>query len=180
MRRHLILVVMPQIDSYHDYEFAIDALLSGDELRLEELSALEDSFPRGCDGFIGRRWIINAIDCGALKSVQWILQHDVELQFRDEEGYTPVLSAIERVKGDRYEVLRLVLSAGADVNGKGINDYTPAHLAALRDDVEALRILVQFGADLSIRTNIDLYETPLGEAKHFDSKAAIEFLQSVA
>jgi hypothetical protein len=53
---------MPQSDYYKDYKFAIDALLSGEELRLEELSALEDSFPMGCDGFIGRRWIINAID----------------------------------------------------------------------------------------------------------------------
>jgi ankyrin repeat protein len=104
----------------------------------------------------------------------------IELKFRDEEGYTPVLAAIERDKDDRYEVLKLILSSGADVNGKGINDYTPAHLAALRDDVEALKKLVKFGADLTIRTNIDLYATPLEEAKHFKCKAAIEFLKSVA
>ena len=52
-------------------------------------------------------------------------------------------------------------------------------LAAARDDVEALRILVRHGADLSIRTDIDNYATPLEEARHLGKLKAVEFLERV-
>ena len=38
-------------------------------------------------------------------------------------------------------------------------------MAAARDDVEALRILAAHGADLTIRTDIDDYATPLEETR---------------
>ena len=55
------------------------------------------------------------------------------------------------------------------MNLKGVNDWTPAHMAAARDDVEALRVLVAHGADVSIRTTIDGYATPLEEARNLAS-----------
>ena len=163
-----------------DYDFVIDVLKSGDRARLEELALLVEGFPDGVDSFIGRRWIINAIGVGAMSAIQWMLSTGVDLSFRDEEGYTPLLSAIEHRSDDRYEVLRLLLDAGAPVNRKGINDWTPAHMAAARDDVEALRLLVAHGADLTIRTEIDEYATPLEEARHLRRYRAVAFLESVA
>jgi len=115
-----------------------------------------------------------------MSAIQWMLATGIDLSFRDEEGYTPLLSAIERRSDDRYEVLRLLLDAGAPVNRKGINDWTPAHMAAARDDVEALRLLVAHGADLTIRTEIDEYATPLEEARHLRRYRAVAFLESVA
>ena len=163
-----------------DYDVAIEILKSGDRARLEELALLVEGFPDGVDSFIYRRWIINAIDVGAMSSIQWMLATGVDLSFRDEEGYTPLLAAIERRSDDRYEVLRLLLDAGAPINRKGINDWTPAHMAAARDDVEALRLLVAHGADLTIRTEIDDYATPLEEARHLRQYRAVAFLESVA
>jgi ankyrin repeat protein len=55
----------------------------------------------------------------------------------------------------------MLLKAGAPVNRKGINDWTPAHMAAARYDVGVLRLLVRYSADLAIRTDIDDYATPL-------------------
>jgi ankyrin repeat protein len=69
------------------------------------------------------------------------------------------------------------LNAGASVNLKGINDWTPAHMAAARDDVKALRIFIRFGADLSIRTNIDEHATPLEEARNLGKRNAAKFLE---
>ncbi len=82
---------------------------------------------------------------------------------------------IDSKRADRYELLELLLRAGAPVNLKGINEWTPAHLAAARDDVEALRLLVAHGADLSIRTDIDDFATPLEEARTLGCRKAVAF-----
>jgi ankyrin repeat protein len=163
-----------------DYALAREVLHSGERTKLEELAAVLATFPEGVDSFVGRRWIINAIDDGARSTVEWMLEKGADLVFRDEEGYTPVLAVIDSKRADRYELLELLLRAGAPVNLKGINDWTPAHLAAVRDDVEALRILVAHGADLSIRTDIDDFATPLEEARTSGSRNAVAFLLGVA
>jgi ankyrin repeat protein len=168
---------MPDRD---DYDYALDVLAHGDDSQLEELAQLVPEFPAGVDDFLGRRWIINAIDCGSLRSIEWILSRKVDLSFRDEEGYTVLHAAIDRRDGDRHECLRLLLEAGAPVNAHGINDWTPAHMAAVRDDVEVLKLLRAYGADFTIRTEIDNYATPLEEAKRSRKAAAVAYLQSEA
>jgi hypothetical protein len=52
-------------------------------------------------------------------------------------------------------------------------------MAAARDDVEALRILVRHGADLSIRTEIDDCTTPLEEARHLGKMNAAKYLETL-
>jgi Ankyrin repeats (3 copies) len=167
-----------QSDPYVDYSYALDALRLGDEAQWQELEQLLEGFPADCDHFIGRRWIINAIDCGSVNSVRWMLTKGVELTFRDEEGYTVLHSALERKAPDKREILGLLLQAGADVNARGVNDWTPAHMAAARGDIESLTLLVQAGADLSARTNIDGYATPLEEAEALGQRKAVEFLKN--
>ena len=161
------------------YDSIIEALESGDPDRLDQLSRDVDGFPGGVDSFIRRRWITNAIDLGSTSAVSWMLARGVDLAFRDDEGYTPLHSALERQRADRYEIIALLLDAGAPVDLKGINDWTPAHMAAARDDVEALRLLVAHGADLSIRTDIDSYTTPLEEARILGKSNAVAFLEEM-
>jgi hypothetical protein len=114
--------------------------------------------------FVSRHWITNAIDCGTKEVVAWMLSMGAPVLFHDEEGFTVLHSAIDRGKPDRLEIMAMLLEAGADINARGINDWTPAHHAAVRNDVEALKFLVESGADLTIRTRIDEYATPLEEA----------------
>ena len=168
----------------NDYNYCIEVLRSGSVEDLEELASLEQDFPQGKDRLVMRRWITNAIDCGSKEAIEWILKKKVDLIFRDDEGYTVLHSAIERNEDDKYEIMELLLKFGADVNLKGINDWTPAHMAAARNDVEALKILVRYGADLNIRTDIDDYTTPLEEARilnslKFNCSDAIEFLEDI-
>ena len=141
-------------------------------------------FPKGLDGFLHRHWITNAIDCGSRTSVEWMLTKGVDISFRDDEGCTVLHSALDRELPDKYEVLELLLKHGAPVNARGLNDWTPAHMAAARDDVKALRLLVRYGADLSIRTRIDNFATPLEEARSLNkdgiaiTERAIAFLEA--
>jgi ankyrin repeat protein len=166
-------------DALHEYERILGLLRTGTRADFEVLAGAVQEFPGGVDGFIGRRWIINAIDIGSRTSVEWMLAKGVDLAFRDEEGRTPMHAALDREGTERYELLELLLGAGAATNLKGANDWTPAHLAAARDDVEGLRILVRHGADLTIRTDIDDYATPLEQARILGKTKAVSFLESV-
>ena len=167
-------------DQYFNYDYAFAILASGDEAQLAELEKFLDGFPNGVDDFINRRWIINAIDCGSRKSIQWMLSRNVDLTFRDEEGYTVLHSALERDKPDKYEVIELLLEHGAPLNIHGINDWTPAHMAVVREDIEGLKQLIRFGADLSIRTRIDDYATPLEIARIHGKTNVLRFLENLA
>lgn len=165
---------------YDDYDYVLDTLRSGQEAQFVELEQLLDGFPNGIDDFIGRRWIINAIDCGSRASIEWMLSRGVDLLFEDEEGYTVLHAAIDRSLSDKHEIIESLLKHGASINAYGINDWTPAHMAVARNDLETLRLLVQFGADLTIRTRIDHYETPLQLAKRLKNANAVQFLEHSA
>jgi ankyrin repeat protein len=171
---------MPQFDARDDYSYVLGLLASGTEGQWRELEELIDGFPGGVDQFIGRRWVTNAIDAGSMACVEWMIARRVELRFRDEEGYTVIHSALKRKAPDRQRVLEMLLKAGADVNARGVNDWTPAHMAAVGGDVEALQILIKHGADLSARTNIDDYATPVEEARVMGAGRAVAFLESLA
>lgn len=165
-------------DSIRSYLRVTSVLRSGGVQELEALEREIDDFPHGVDPYVGTRWIFCAISAGSTESIRWMLDRGVDLSFRNEQGYTPVLAALERQHEDRLEILELLLRAGAPVNRKGINDWTPAHMAAARDDVDALRILIAHGADLSIRTQIDEYATPLEEARNLGKVNAVRFLEA--
>lgn len=166
------------------YHSACGILRSGTGEDLESLALNVQGFPGGIDPYMEEPWIIHAIDDGSLHAIKWILSKGVDLTLRDGEGYTAVHCVIESRRSDKYEILALLLQNRAPVNARGLNDWTPAHLAAARDDVEALRILVAHGADLSICTR-EAYSpthetlTPLEEARELNAQRAIEFLEKV-
>jgi ankyrin repeat protein len=162
-----------------DCRTIMNALMADDIPALEEISEILDDFPMGKDDFIHRHWITNAIDCGSVGVVRWMLEKHAPVVFLDDCGYTVLHSAIERDEPDKYEMMRLLIASGADMNAHGVNDWTPAHMAAVHNDVEALRILRDGGADFTKRTRIDDYATPLEEAIIVGkSPDAVAFLKS--
>ena len=164
-----------------DYDDIMKPLMAGDVTALEEIASIVVNFPDGKDDFIFRHWISNAIDCGTVEVVAWMLDKGVSLVFDDDEGFMVLHSAIFRDPPERYSILRMLIKAGADVNAHGLHDYTPAHLAAARNDVDALKILKDAGADFSIRTRIDEYLTPLEEARALGgSPDAVSYLENNA
>ncbi len=48
-----------------------------------------------------------------------------------------------------YEV-KLALTCGADPNFKGLQGFTPMHIAAINGNVPILRALVEFGGDVNV------------------------------
>jgi len=162
-----------EADRHVDIIIALNQIDIG---KLELLSETVKGFPHGKDKFVERYWITNAIDCGSIETVKWMLTKGVELKFRDDEGYTPLHSSIQRDLPNKYEVFEALIKAGADINAHGPNDYTPLHLAAVNNDQKAMKLLLKAGADKTIRTRIDDRATPEEEARILGRNEAANFL----
>jgi peptide-methionine (S)-S-oxide reductase len=78
------------------------------------------------------------------------------------------------------DAARLCLEAGANVNAFILvhAHSTPAHQAAVNDDVPTLRLLVEHGANLDVQDTL-WNGTPLGWAVHMNKPAAEAYLRSV-
>jgi ankyrin repeat protein len=86
----------------------------------------------------------------------------------DHDGFPPLIAALscsQAVAGgpgrpDVCEILSLLLAFGADLNQRGVNDYTALHMAVGMGDLAAVKLLLEAGADPALRTRIDECETP--------------------
>jgi len=166
----------------HTYDLIFKTLLNGTEEVWERLAQQFPNFYNELDSDetyednsgeihrIGRDWITNAIDCGSLESVRWMISKGVNLRFVDCEGYSPLHSCIDRALPDKYEMMQLLIDNGADINigtereTMGINSWSPLHMAAARNDLHAIKILLDNGADRTLKTIIDDYCTAEQEA----------------
>lgn len=85
------------------------------------------------------------------------------------DGFPPLIAALsagQETPGairrtDVDEIVRLLLERGCDPNQRGINDYTPLHMAVAVRNALAVQRLLEGGADPELRTRIDDCETPL-------------------
>lgn len=150
---------------------AIDPTLGNGSAEVwEKLSEEWPGFPRGREDFLGQTWLSRAVCSGNPAAVAWMLGKRVEVSVLERDGHTPLHSAIDSEGGSKYEIMRRLIEAGADLNVRGFNDWTPAHLAGARNDLRALKMICEAGADLSMRTRIDWYATPLEELEHLEAE----------
>lgn len=112
--------------------------------------------------------------------IQTLLDHGANPNYPDRAGFPSLIAALSTDRPDRLELVRLLLSGGADMAQRGLNDWTPLHYAVGRDDVAAIELLVAHGADLEARTRIDDFATPLEEAENLNRKGAIDALKRSA
>ncbi|MBX9599977.1 MAG: ankyrin repeat domain-containing protein [Bryobacteraceae bacterium] len=80
-----------------------------------------------------------------------------------DDGFPPLLAALScgrdapgaNRRDDIDEIVRMLLASGADPNQRGINDYTPLHMAVAEGNALAVQVLLDAGADPELRTRID-------------------------
>ncbi len=78
-------------------------------------------------------------------------------------GFPPLYYAVAECKSNA-DLIRLLLSRGANANIRMVNDETPLHLAIQHDNIDAVKALLEFGADPCAATRIDFYYSPLMKA----------------
>lgn len=120
-----------------------------------------------------------AITHGPLSLVRELLELGADPNYPGN-GFPSLFSALDSPQPDRHERLKLLLDYGADIQQRGVNDYTPLHQAACMDDAVAVEILLQRGADPNARTRIDECATPLEEAEYLGRVQGAEALRRLA
>lgn len=146
------------------------AIRSGCIAELGRCAEQFSDFPSGrSSAFPHKRWVEFIVIHGALPAVLWLIKNysdEIKRYSVDSRSIDLPLvhAALARDDMHKYDVLKLLLDAGADPDSRWLNDYTAGHVAAIANDCVALELLDKAGADFSLRTRIDDQLTARQEA----------------
>jgi ankyrin repeat protein len=156
-----------------------EAYKRGDLEALKTLLGNAPAFPncRGPRG-VGEIILEYAIYWSPLAFVRTLLELGADPNYQDHAGFPSLIAALSAKRPDRHDMIELLLSFGANIEERGVNDYTPLHYAASLDDPPAIALLLRHGANPAARTTIDDYETPLELAERYGKVQAAAALRT--
>lgn len=145
---------------------SLEAALRAGDLRAAR-AALGDplGFPNVNDPLTWTPLLSLAISWSPLGTIAALLDLGADPNYEAQDGFPAAHAALSSGRSDRHDLLRLLLVRGADPNARGINDYTPLHLAVAERDEAAMRLLLAHAADPSLKTRIDGCADPAAEAE---------------
>jgi len=121
---------------------------------------------------------MHAVEVGSLESVRWILEQGVSPSSGIPRDRTLLHVCLERAGQDKYQILEELIAAGANVDERGFHGWTALHLAAFKEDEQAMQILLSSGADPKIMTHVDNFATAEEEARFLGKHSSAEFIAS--
>lgn len=117
--------------------------------------------------------LANAIIANSDERIIKLLDHGVDVNARDNQGYAPVHNA---ARNRLAHVIEMLAGRGADVNARDSDDYTPLLHAINRNHVPTIKAIIEAGGDIEAKTPHGI--TPLtwaiGDGKYFAAKALID------
>jgi ankyrin repeat protein len=119
-----------------------------------------------------------AIHRSPLPFIRELLEIGADPNPADHSGFPPLIAALwQSTRPDALAVVELLLSFGADPDQRGMNDYTPLHVAVIEGRTDAVRLLFEHGADPHLRTRIDDMESALDLAVQAGDPSLIALLE---
>lgn len=106
-----------------------------------------------------RKGFIKSAETGNRNAVLLFLGSGVDIDTRDERGWTPLM--VSTFNG-REEIATLLIRSGANVHAKDDAGYGPIHWAAFNGFSEVVHLLIEKNADANAQSNYGL--TPLLQA----------------
>jgi ankyrin repeat protein len=154
----------------HERILKIDAAFRAGDLAALQ-AAVEDpaSLPNGPMPLAIGPCLEYAIYHSPVSFIRTLLEIGANPNPEDHIGFPPLIAALScsrsqrgsRARPDVLDIMKVLLQFGADPNQRGVNDYTPLHMAVGERNLPAVRLLREAGADPGLRTRIDDCETPL-------------------
>ena len=159
------------------------AFRDGDLAALRAAVDEPDRFPNGPMPLAIGPCLEYAIYHSPLPFIRALLELGADPNPEDHAGFPPLIAALScgrprpgsPGREDVPEILEILLAFGADPNQRGINDYTPLHMAVAERNARAVDVLLAGGADPSLRTRIDACETAgeMARAAGLEALAAV-------
>src|SRR5574341_624247 len=159
---------------YEKFKKIDGAFRDGDLAALRAAVDHPDSVPNGPMRFEIGCCLEYAIYHSPLAFIRTLLDIGADPNPEDQAGFPPLIAALSCSRSrpgapgrrDVPDIIKLLLSFGADPNQRGINDYTPLHMAVSERNLPAVELLLTSGADPRLRTRIDECETAREMAEH--------------
>ena len=125
-----------------------------------------------------------AIYHSPLPFIRTLLEIGADPNPADHAGFPPLIAALSCSRPqpgspgrtDVLDITKLLLAFKSDPNQRGINDYTPLHMAVGERNLKAVKLLLQASADPCLRTRIDDCETPREMAEEAGLHEFVEIL----
>ena len=158
--------------------------------RMGDLGALRaavddpDSVPNGAMPLAIGPCLEYAIYHSPLTFIRTLLEIGADPNPTNHAGFPPLIAVLScsrpqpgaAGRSDVIDVMKLLLSFRADPNQRGINDYTPLHMAVGERNAGAVALLLEAGADPRLRTRIDDCETAREMAQRAGLGEIVELL----
>ncbi len=167
----------PGVSSVSDPSAIHDAFRRGDFEQLRRELGDPPNFPAGCGPPAIGQILEYAIYHSPLTFVRTLLELGADPNYEATDGFPSLIAALSVRRVDQPALIDLLLDFGANLEQRGLNDYSPLHFAACANDVGSVEQLLARGADPDARTRIDDLATPLEEAEILGRKEAAKVLR---
>jgi ankyrin repeat protein len=172
---------------YEEYKRIHAAFRAGDLAALTAVLGDPAGFPNVWAHRAMGLCLIYAIYHSPVSFIRTLLEHGADPNIDPHDGFPSLIAALScgvsapgaPARPDMREILKLLLEHGADVEQRGVNDYTSLHTAAGHGDLDAVEMLLTRGADPNAVTRIDDCETPLEVAERAGHLAVAARLREV-